>query len=87
MAIANNYDLYAFVRELADELDPEDASLAGDLRDAVLVGSLPGEVLEAIHFALERVKKTALYTSRIDRRRKVDDALSYITELLGPARR
>ena len=86
--VADNFELYALVRELADELDRHDArSLGRDLRSALLAGSWPGEVLEEIHFALARVKGSALYTSRIDCRRRVDDGLSYITSVLGPARR
>lgn len=83
MTITNNNALYSSVRELCRILEELDASdLASDLRGALSVSSLPGEVLGEIGLSLKRVRDHEAYT-RLDIRRRVNEGIAYVNKALG----
>jgi len=83
MPIEDNNALYASVLELCRILEELGATaLAGDLRGALSVSSLPGEVLGEIRLSLWRIHDDKVY-SRVDVRRQVNEEIAYINKTLG----
>ena len=81
MTILNNTDLYAAVRSLSDEL-----RVAGEQRwraaldDALSISSVPGEILGETRLQLQRLRASQV---AIPLKWRVDEALSYLDEILG----
>jgi hypothetical protein len=83
MAIQDNRELYAVVLELCESLQELGAdALAVDLKGALSVSSLPGEVLGEIRLSLQRIREHEAY-ARLDVRRRVDDGIAYVDKALG----
>lgn len=83
MIIKNNSDLYAAVRQLSRALEELDATkLAQDLREALSISSLPGEVLGEIGLAMKAIRGHAVY-SQWQVRSRVDEGINYIDRALG----
>ena len=81
--IHSNQDLYRIVEKLARRLEETgEIGEAGALRDAMSISSVPGEVLEEVRAALQRIRRTTPYGSP-DVRADVEDAIRYVTAVLG----
>lgn len=81
--IHSNQDLFRLVERLVQQLeDAGDSQEAMALRDAMSISSVPGEVLEEVRAALERVRGTTRYASA-GVQADVEDAVRYITRILG----
>ena len=81
--LQNNQELYASVRELSRRLDDlASPELASELRAALSVSSLPGEVLGEIGLALGRLRGHRAYATP-EVRRLVDEGAAYVKRALG----
>ena len=80
--ISGNHELYRTVERICQSLDESgERQVAGSLRDAMSISSIPGEVLEEIGAALNDVRRTRAYESP-DMRTDVEDAINYIDRVL-----
>jgi hypothetical protein len=78
MPIKNNQELYATVRELAASLDELGAAqLASELRGALAISSMPGEILGETRLVLQRVRDHEAY-QLLAVRRRVDEGIDYV---------
>ena len=83
MAISNNHELYSSVREIAKALEDAGAqNLANELRQALTVSSMPGEVLGEVRLALQRVRSHEIY-HRLNVRQHVDEGIEYVGRAFG----
>jgi len=83
MPINNNQELYATVREVAASLDEVGATqLSSELRGALAISSMPGEILGETRLVLQRVRDHAAYR-RLDIRRRVDEGIEYVGLAFG----
>ena len=84
--IGTNLELYSEVRSLANIVAGVGrVALAAELEDALATSTVTGEVLSETRQWLLRVRATDLY-GRVDVRQRVDEALRYLTLVLGPPR-
>jgi hypothetical protein len=83
MTIEGNNSLYQTVSELGRLLEEGHAeALAAELRAALTISSLPGEILGEIRLALKSVRRHPIYM-RVDVRRIVDEGITYVDDALG----
>lgn len=81
--LRNNDDLYMLVRELCRILsDLGGQELSEDLRDALSISSLPGEVLGEILLSLKRVRAHSIY-AQCSVQGRVDEGIEYVRRVLG----
>jgi hypothetical protein len=81
--IQSNADLYVTMEQLIATLLREgEVRLASQLRDALGISSLPGEILGETRLQLKEIRRTPYY-GRVDIRSKVDEAVKYIDRVLG----
>jgi hypothetical protein len=83
MTIRDNSDLYTAVRELCRILDGlGSTTLSENLRGALSISSLPGEVLGEIGLAMKAIRDDVSY-SQLEVRTRVDECLAYVNRALG----
>ncbi len=83
MKIHDNNDLYATVRELCRILESLGSTVYSEnLRGALSISSLPGEVLGEIGLSMKAIRGNAVY-SRLEVRMRVDEAIAYVNKALG----
>jgi hypothetical protein len=83
MTIGTNQELYEAVRVIVDLLrDAGEQALAEDLRSALAISSLPGEILGEIRMTLQRLGSHPVY-GKLEIRRRVDEGIDYVNRALG----
>jgi hypothetical protein len=80
--IESNDDLYDAVRTLADDLEAVgDGARADQLRDALAISTLPGELLGEIRNRLRALAQSDS-ASTLDGRHRIAEALAYLDGVL-----
>jgi hypothetical protein len=80
--VSNNDDLYEVVRELAAAFERAGRNaIAKELRDALSISTVPGEVLGEIRNRLDDLRSAGVALTAVELAR-VDDALAYLTQVL-----
>ena len=83
MQISNNEQLYSTVRAIITALHAHgDARAASDLRDALTLSTLPGEILGETRLALRAIRANDA-TLPEALRRDIHTAIAYIESVLG----
>lgn len=84
LTITTNSELYSTVRELSRSLrNAGEEQLAAELEDALLISTLPGEILGETRAQLQRLTEARSY-QQVDFRKKVKEAVDYITSAVDP---
>ncbi len=83
--ILDNADLYTTVQALSTELrEAGEEHWSSALNDALSISSVPGEILGETRLQLERLRSTQVPTL-LGLKWRIDEALSYLDEILGPS--
>jgi hypothetical protein len=84
--ISTNWELYDMVRKLVARLrENGEEEHATRLYDALLSGSMAGEILDAIGVELLALRRSEV-ALRLNLQREIDAGLEYLTAVLGPHR-
>ena len=82
--ILSNGELYILVGELSRALrDAGEEQMASNLDDALSISTLPGEILGETRAQLMRLRAARTY-QQVHFRKKVQEAIDYITAAIGP---
>ena len=83
--IRNNTDLYATVQVLSNELHKAgEKQWSSALNNAMSISTVPGEVLGETRLQLQKLQTSQIPTLRAFKW-QIDEALSYLDEILGPS--
>ncbi|HKY28589.1 MAG TPA: hypothetical protein VJM12_11685 [Pyrinomonadaceae bacterium] len=81
--ISSNNDLYTTVQALSNELKKAgEQRWSAALDDAMTISTVPGEILGEIRLQLQLLRATQIPT-RLDMNSRIDEALSYLDQILG----
>ncbi len=81
MKITNNQELYAAVRNTCEMLEQKQMNVeAAELKDALRISTLPGEILGEVRLVLEKIKQKGAIAIEI--LHEINNEINYINSVL-----